>query len=115
MPAFKLFMRGIFVSKKAGNRFTRRQAIVSMAAITAGALIKPSSIFSIAPVKNQLRFAIIGDWGNGSPQQFGTAKQIYYSHHRKPIDFVISTGDNIYPFGDGRLLAPFFERPFADL
>ncbi|HSB12254.1 MAG TPA: metallophosphoesterase [Blastocatellia bacterium] len=96
------------------NKITRREAILSIATISAGAFLKPSSIFC-SPVKDKLRFAVIGDWGTGDRDQVGTARQMFLSHQRSPFDFVISAGDNVYPNGSGRYFDKHFERPFADL
>jgi acid phosphatase len=96
------------------NRISRRQAIVSIATISAGAFFKPSSIFC-SPVKDKIRFAVIGDWGTGDHSQLGTARQMFASHQRTPFDFVISAGDNVYPNGSGRHFGKCFEQPFGDL
>ena len=96
------------------NGITRRQALLSLATISAGALIKPSSIFC-STVSDKIRFAVIGDWGTGSRDQFGVASQMFSTHQRTPFDFVISAGDNIYPNGNGRYFGRNFEQPFANL
>ncbi|MEK6325446.1 MAG: metallophosphoesterase [Acidobacteriota bacterium] len=96
------------------NGITRRQAILSLATISAGAFIKPSSIFC-SPVNDKIRFAVIGDWGTGDRHQIGVARQMFASHQRTPFDFVISAGDNIYPNGSGRYFDRNFEQPFANL
>jgi len=96
------------------NTITRRQALFSLATISAGALIKPSSIFC-SPVDDRVRFAVIGDWGTGDHHQIGVAGQMLASHQRTPFDFVISAGDNIYPNGSGRYFGKSFEQPFAGL
>ena len=96
------------------NLITRRQALVSLATISAGAIIKPSSIFC-SPVKDKIRFAVIGDWGSGDSDQVNTAKQMFASHQRDSFDFIISAGDNIYPNGSGRYFGKNFEQPFSDL
>jgi 3',5'-cyclic AMP phosphodiesterase CpdA len=96
------------------KKITRREAILSIATISAGAFIKPSSIFC-SPVKDKLRFAVLGDWGTGNSDQVGIAKQMFLSHQRSPFDFVISAGDNIYPNGSGRYFGKHFEYPFANL
>jgi 3',5'-cyclic AMP phosphodiesterase CpdA len=93
---------------------TRRQAIFSLATISAGALVRPSSIFC-SPVKDKIRFAVIGDWGTGDRDSTGVANQMFASHQRTPFDLVISAGDNIYPNGSGRYFDRNFERPFASL
>ncbi len=102
------------MSKKKSNLITRRQAIISIGAISAGALIKPSSIFC-SPVKDKIRFAVIGDWGTGDHDGAGTARQMFAAHQRAPFDFIIAAGDNIYPNGSGRHFGKNFEQPFADL
>jgi 3',5'-cyclic AMP phosphodiesterase CpdA len=96
------------------KKINRRQALVSMATISAAALIRPSSIWC-SPVKDKVRFAVIGDWGTGDSDQVGIARQMLNSHRRSPFDFVISSGDNIYPDGRARHFAKNFEQPFADL
>lgn len=96
------------------NGITRRQALASIATISAGALIKPSSIFC-SPIKDKIRFAVIGDWGTGNHDQVGTARQMFTSHQRSAFDFVISAGDNVYPNGSGRYFDKHFEQPFADI
>lgn len=93
---------------------TRRQAMLSIATISAGTLINPTSIFC-APSKDRVRFAVIGDWGTGDSDQISTAKQMLTSHQRAPFDFVISAGDSIYPDGSGHLFGRNFEQPFAGL
>jgi 3',5'-cyclic AMP phosphodiesterase CpdA len=97
------------------NMITRRQALISLASITAGAVIKPLSIFGAEPVKGRIRFPIIGDWGTGDGDQTGIANQMFAAHQYSPFDFVISAGDNIYPNGSGRHFGKNFERPFARL
>jgi calcineurin-like phosphoesterase family protein len=96
------------------KKITRREAILSIATISAGAFIKPPSLFC-SPAKDKLRFAVIGDWGTGDSDQVGIARQMFASHQRLPFDFVISAGDNIYPNGSSRYFGKHFEYPFANL
>ena len=93
---------------------TRRKALLSLATISAGAVLKPSSVFC-SSVNDKIRFALIGDWGTGDRNQFAIGKQMLGSHQRTPFDFVISAGDNVYPNGSGRHFNQKFELPFADL
>jgi 3',5'-cyclic AMP phosphodiesterase CpdA len=97
------------------NTITRRQALISLAGIAAGAVIKPLSIFGAEPAKGRIRFPVIGDWGTGDGDQTGIANQMFAAHRRSPFDFVISAGDNIYPNGSGRYFGKNFERPFTRL
>jgi hypothetical protein len=96
------------------KKITRREAMLSIATVSAGALIKPSPIFC-APVRDKLRFAVIGDWGTGDNDQVRIARQMYSSHQHSPYDFIISVGDNIYPNGSARYFAKHFETPFSSL
>jgi hypothetical protein len=52
--------------------------------------------FSTRSKKPQTRFAVLGDFGAGNPRQAAIAYQIFL---KKP-QFVLTTGDNVYP--DGR-------------
>lgn len=97
------------------NQITRRQALLSLAAITAGTLLKPLSVLGAAPAKNLVRFPIVGDWGTGDRDQTGIAKQMFATHQRTPFDFALAAGDNIYPNGSGRYFSKNFEQPFAAL
>jgi Predicted phosphohydrolases len=96
------------------KKITRRQAIFSLATISAAAAIKPSSVFC-SPVNDKIRFALIGDWGTGDRDSFGIAGKMLASHQRTAFDFVIAAGDNIYPNGSGRSFNKNFEQPFAGL
>jgi 3',5'-cyclic AMP phosphodiesterase CpdA len=94
---------------------TRRQTLISLASMAAGAVIRPLSVLSAEPVKGRIRFPVIGDWGTGDDDQAGVAQQMVLAHQRNPFDFVISAGDNIYPNGSGRLFSKNFERPYGKL
>lgn len=99
--------------KNKSNLITRRQAIISLAAATAGSLIKPTSVFSVEAVNSKTRFAVIGDWGTGEEDQWGLGKMMFETHRRTPFDFIVTAGDNIYNNGSGRHFVKKFEEPFA--
>ncbi|MEW6730402.1 MAG: metallophosphoesterase [Acidobacteriota bacterium] len=103
------------MSNGESNNISRRKAILSIATLTAGVLVNPVAFVSAAPVQSSLRFAIIGDWGNGNNDQFATAQQMYTTFQANPFDFVLTVGDNIYPDGSGHLLQSYFEQPYAPL
>ena len=94
---------------------SRRQVLRSLISITAGTLIRPTSIFAASPVKNNLRFSLLGDWGTGDSDGAGIARQIAQAHRADPLDFIIGVGDNIYPDGSERHFAKKFEEPFSAL
>jgi predicted MPP superfamily phosphohydrolase len=97
------------------NLITRREALVSLAAITAGTLIKPTSLFGIESVKNKFRFAAIGDWGDGSDDQAALGRQMLSVYQKSSFDLVVASGDNIYPNGAARHFIKKFEEPFGGL
>jgi 3',5'-cyclic AMP phosphodiesterase CpdA len=97
------------------EKITRRQALLSLATVTAGALIQKRTVFGAQPVKTRLRFPVVGDFGTGGSDQINIAKRMFEAHQRAPFDFVIAAGDNIYPNGNGRHFTKHFEQPFASL
>lgn len=97
------------------NLLTRRHALISLGALGASALLKPSSVFGVEAAKKKLRFVVLGDWGTGDNAQDSIAAQVARAHATSPLDFVISAGDNIYPDGGGRRFLKNFERPYAGL
>lgn len=92
---------------------TRRQALISLSAFTASALVAPAPTFALQSPR--LRFAVIGDWGTGKQRQFKVAAQMLAHHQRKRFDFVLTAGDNIYPDGNRKHITTHFERPYGGL
>jgi hypothetical protein len=103
------------MENKKSNLITRRQALVSLATMTAGAIIKPTTIFASEVSRSKTRFAIMGDWGTGNNDGIGLARQMFETHQKTPFEFILGAGDNIYPNGSGRYFAKNFEQPFAGL
>jgi predicted MPP superfamily phosphohydrolase len=94
---------------------TRRQAIASLATLTTGALLKPTCILAFESGDTKTRFAVIGDFGTGGPDEWGVAEQMLNVHNKSALDLVLTVGDNIYPNGAGRLFTKNFEEPFTGL
>lgn len=103
------------MDRRPGDLLSRRQAIISLAALTAGTLLKPSSVFSLEAARDKLRFAVIGDWGDGSDDQAALGKQMHSVYEKSSFDFVLASGDNIYPNGAARHFVKKFEEPFSGL
>ncbi|HEY9230693.1 MAG TPA: metallophosphoesterase [Blastocatellia bacterium] len=103
------------MENKQSSLLSRRQALKSLAALTAGTLIKPSSLFASAAARSKTRFVVMGDFGTGGSDELAIARKMAELHQQSPLDFVLSAGDNIYPNGAGHLFARNFEQPFADL
>ena len=97
-----------------GSRLiTRRQAIASLATLTAGALLKPAYV--LGSTASKTRFAVVGDFGTGGPDEFAIANLMFEGHKALPLDFALTVGDNIYPNGSPHLFHKNFEEPFAAL
>ncbi|HKQ05990.1 MAG TPA: metallophosphoesterase [Blastocatellia bacterium] len=102
------------MDNKKSSLVSRRQALKSLAAITAGTLIKPTSLFA-TNVNSKTRFAVMGDFGTGGDDEVSIARKMAELHRDAPFDFVLGAGDNIYPNGAGHLFVRNFEQPFANL
>lgn len=87
----------------------------SLAALAAGALFKPSSIFGFDFASSKTRFAVVGDFGTGGSDECSVASRMLEAHKKSAFDLVIGAGDNIYPNGSGRYFTKHFEEPFAGL
>ena len=103
------------MDEKKSGLLTRRQALLSIATITAGAAILPRAVFGATPAKDKIKFIAIGDFGTGDNNQSEIATQMLRDHKTSPLDFVIAVGDNIYPDGGGRHFEKKFARPYAGL
>jgi hypothetical protein len=62
--------------------------------------------------KDSLRFAIIGDTGTGSKQQYQTAEQLSRFRSVFPFEFVLMLGDNLYGGERPKDFTSKFERPY---
>jgi hypothetical protein len=62
-----------------------------------------------------VRFAVIGDWGNGESGQMAIGERIALVHRETPLELILSVGDNIYPNGEPEDFGEKFERPYAEL
>lgn len=102
------------MDSKTSSLISRRQALKSLAAITAGSLLQPISLFA-TNARSKTRFAVMGDFGTGGSDEFAIARKMAEMHRESALEFVLGAGDNIYPNGAGRLLSKNFEQPFADL
>jgi len=94
---------------------TRREAIVSLATLATGSLIKPASLLASSSADSKTRFAVLGDFGTGEDDEFAVAAQMLTAHRTSPLDLVLTVGDNIYPNGSGRYFTKHFEQPFEGL
>jgi 3',5'-cyclic AMP phosphodiesterase CpdA len=64
---------------------------------------------------DSLKFAVIGDNGNGEQPQFDVGQQMALARARFPFEFVLMLGDNMYGRQQPQDFIDKFERPYAAL
>jgi predicted phosphodiesterase len=69
--------------------------------------------FSAGP--GAVRFAVIGDSGRGSPEQYELARQMAVQRERFRFEFVIMLGDNVYDGDSPKDYRDKFETPYRPL
>lgn len=80
--------------------------------VTAGPRTTRAFRFSTAKVGPEpFRFGVIGDYGSGRPPAYRNAALL----RREAVDFVVTTGDNVYPLGLEREYDRGLFRPFGAL
>lgn len=103
------------------NGISRREMLRNLA--IAGGVVTIASRSGIAlagspadvPSAMPVRFALLGDWGNGDQNTVDVARQMTAVHDRRPLDMVVTAGDNIYPDGSASHFRGNFEQPFEPL
>lgn len=84
--------------------------------ITAGLLLRPFRAFASFVSDKGLTFLVVGDWGTGGAHQKRVAKgMLAVKAQEKPPQFVLSTGDNIYPSGVASEDDPQWESKFEKI
>jgi predicted MPP superfamily phosphohydrolase len=76
--------------------------------------IPPFTPFDI-PRDQGMRFFVIGDWGTGAQGQRRVADAMIATATQRGCDYVISTGDNIYPKGVESATDEQWERKFVNM
>lgn len=64
---------------------------------------------------DSLKFAVLGDFGDGSDEQYETAAQMAKVHQTFPFELVITVGDNIYGSERPQDFVRKFETPYKPL
>jgi 3',5'-cyclic AMP phosphodiesterase CpdA len=64
---------------------------------------------------DSLKFAVLGDFGNGEREQFEVAERMWTMRTAFPFDFVLALGDNMYGRQRPEDFVAKFERPYARL
>lgn len=64
---------------------------------------------------DSLKFAVLGDFGNGSSEQYDLGRTMKRVHDAFPYEFVITVGDNLYGSERPQDFRRKFELPYKDL
>src|SRR5919106_5127207 len=62
-----------------------------------------------------LKFGVLGDFGNGSRQQYALGEQMAKLHSQFPFELMLTVGDNIYGSERPQDLVRKFEAPYKAL
>jgi 3',5'-cyclic AMP phosphodiesterase CpdA len=84
-------------------------SVLSAAWISAGSGLQPPEVI-LPNQPKAIRFAVIGDSGNGSREQYEVGLQMSRARKSFPFDIVLMLGDNIY----GSKSAGGYKRKFED-
>ena len=74
----------------------------------------PSAI-AAAPRPELLRFAVVGDAGDGGQAQYDVGRQMWAAWATFPFEFVIALGDNMYGRQEPQDFVTKFEKPYEPL
>jgi 3',5'-cyclic AMP phosphodiesterase CpdA len=90
-------------------------AVGAIASLRAGQQPQLRAIEPLEPAHESVKFAVIGDNGNGEPVQYDVGRQMDAAHGTFPFEFVIMMGDNLYGRQQPEDFVQKFERPYAPL
>lgn len=113
---FAWIVAGGFVT--ACDRGPQRGAPASATAValsTAAPAGVPDTPLVLPNTTGSLRFAVIGDSGRGTSEQYQLAQQMVIQRERFAYTFVLMLGDNIYDSWTPEDYAAKFERPYKAL
>jgi 3',5'-cyclic AMP phosphodiesterase CpdA len=94
------------------RRLVLRSLIVALA--SAG-LFSQAQVTPLPNRSDSVKFAAIGDYGNGDREQYEVGQQMAAVRAKFPFDLVITLGDNFYGSQRPADLVNKFERPYAAL
>jgi hypothetical protein len=72
-------------------------------------------VVAAAPRPESLKFAVVGDAGNGEQAQYDVGRQMWIERAAFPYEFVIALGDNMYGRQDPADFVTKFEKPYLPI
>ena len=76
---------------------------------------QPSLVVPLLNLDDSLKFAVMGDFGTGEPEQYEMAEQMAKTHTTFPFELVLLVGDNVYGSERPQDMRSKFERPYEEL
>jgi len=112
-----LAVSGFFVTRSIGARELFHEAWSTLSGPSIVKNARPIPKFSLfdLPREQGMRFLVIGDWGTGGKGQAGVAEAMARTAGHYGCDYIISTGDNIYPSGVESVDDPQWKRKFVQM
>ncbi len=74
-----------------------------------------AAALSAAARPESLKFAVVGDAGNGEQPQYEVGRQMWTSWAAFPFEFVVAVGDNMYGRQESQDFVTKFEKPYQPL
>jgi 3',5'-cyclic AMP phosphodiesterase CpdA len=72
-------------------------------------------VITASPRPESLKFAVVGDTGDGGSGQYEVGRQMWASWMESPFEFVIALGDNMYGRQEPQDFVTKFEKPYQPL
>ena len=90
----------------------RRRLALCLTALAIGAWAAAQEV-QFPAASGSVKFAVLGDNGNGEAEQYEVGRQMEAARARLPFEFVIMLGDNMYGRQQPEDFVAKFERPYA--
>jgi len=82
---------------------------------SAGPAEQAQQIVALPNKEGSFKFAVLGDFGNATPEEYQTAAQMARFHEKFKFDFVVMVGDNLYGSERPQDFQKKFEIPYKPL
>jgi hypothetical protein len=89
--------------------------LACLAIVAAATLGTSAQHLTIGTRAESLKFAVLGDFGNGDRAQYEVADRMWMARQSFPFDLVLALGDNMYGRQEPRDFIDKFEKPYARL
>lgn len=93
----------------------RQSAFILCAALLLAAVRIDAQHVTIGSHAGSLKFAVLGDFGNGERAQYEVGERMWQARTAFPFDLVLALGDNMYGRQEARDFVTKFEQPYARL